>query len=89
MFHSYSERKDEKVLKFNIVHLPNFEISASSNYRGRLLEEMQYVEDFEKLGISLSRLHFDKEVELRYMATYKYSKMFKLKNWKIRLEKYL
>ena len=50
---------------------------------------MQYVEDFEKLGISLSRLHFDKEVELRYMATYKYSKMFKLKNWKIRLEKYL
>ena len=29
MFHSYFERKYEKVLTFNIVHFPNFEISAS------------------------------------------------------------
>ena len=29
MFHSYSERKNDKVLTFNVVHFPNFEISAS------------------------------------------------------------
>ena len=29
MFHSYFERKNDKILTFNIVHLPNFEISAS------------------------------------------------------------
>ena len=29
MFHSYSERKNDIVLTFNIVHFPNFEISAS------------------------------------------------------------
>ena len=29
MFHSYFERKYDKVLTFNIVHFPNFEISAS------------------------------------------------------------
>ena len=29
MFHSYFERKNEKVLTFNIVHFPNFEISTS------------------------------------------------------------
>ena len=29
MFHSYFERKYGKVLKFNTVHFPNFEISAS------------------------------------------------------------
>ena len=29
MFHSYFERKYEKVLTFDIVHFPNFEISAS------------------------------------------------------------
>ena len=29
MFHSYFERKYEKVLTFNIVHFSNFEISAS------------------------------------------------------------
>ena len=29
MFHSYFERKNDKVLTFNIAHLPNFEISAS------------------------------------------------------------
>ena len=29
MFHSYFERKYGKVLTFNIVHFPNFEISAS------------------------------------------------------------
>ena len=31
LFHSYLERKNDKVLVFNIVHFPNFEISASSN----------------------------------------------------------
>ena len=30
MFHSYFERKYDKVLIFNIAHFPNFEISASS-----------------------------------------------------------
>ena len=29
MFHFYFERKNDKVLTFNIVHFPNFEISAS------------------------------------------------------------
>ena len=29
MFHSYFERKNDKVLIFNILHLPEFEISAS------------------------------------------------------------
>ena len=29
MFHSYFERKSGKVSTFNIVHFPNFEISAS------------------------------------------------------------
>ena len=29
MFHYYFERKYDKVLTFNIVHFPNFEISAS------------------------------------------------------------
>ena len=29
MFHSYFERKYEKVLTFNIVHFPNFEIITS------------------------------------------------------------
>ena len=29
MFHSYFERKNDKVLTFNTVHFPNFEISAS------------------------------------------------------------
>ena len=29
MFHSYFERKNDKVLAFNIIHFPNFEISAS------------------------------------------------------------
>ena len=28
MFHSYFRRKNGKVLIFNIVHFPNFEISA-------------------------------------------------------------
>ena len=28
MFHSYFERKNYKVLKYNIVHFPNFKISA-------------------------------------------------------------
>ena len=31
MFHSYFERKNDKVLTFNIVHFPNFEVSAPSN----------------------------------------------------------
>ena len=26
MFHSYFERKYDKILKFNIVHIPNFAI---------------------------------------------------------------
>ena len=29
MFHSYFERKNDKVLTFNIGHFPNFEINAS------------------------------------------------------------
>ena len=29
MFHSYLERKNDNVLKFNIVHFPNFEIDES------------------------------------------------------------
>ena len=29
MFHSYFERKNDKVLTFNIVHFPDFEISDS------------------------------------------------------------
>ena len=29
MFHSYFRRKYDKVLPFNIVYFPNFEISAS------------------------------------------------------------
>ena len=29
MFHSYFERKNGKVLTFNVAHFPNFEISAS------------------------------------------------------------
>ena len=29
MFHSYFERKYDKVLTFNIVHFPNLELSAS------------------------------------------------------------
>ena len=29
MFHSYFERKNDKVLTFNTVNFPNFEISAS------------------------------------------------------------
>ena len=30
MFHVYFERKNDKVLIFNNVHFPNFEISASN-----------------------------------------------------------
>ena len=29
MFYSYFERKNDKVLTFNIVHVPKFEISTS------------------------------------------------------------
>ena len=29
MFHSYFERKNDKVLTFDIVNFPDFEISAS------------------------------------------------------------
>ena len=29
MFHSIFERKNDKVLAFDIAHFPNFEISAS------------------------------------------------------------
>ena len=29
MFHSYFERKNDKVLTFNIVHFPDFEINDS------------------------------------------------------------
>ena len=31
LFHSYCERKNDTVLAFNIIHLPNFEISAAPN----------------------------------------------------------
>ena len=33
MFHSYFERKNDKVLIFNIVHFHNFEIGAPFNWR--------------------------------------------------------
>ena len=36
MFHSYFERKNDKVLIFNIVHFPNFEISASLEFAPHL-----------------------------------------------------
>ena len=54
MIHSYFERKYDEVLTFNIVHFPDFEISASlllapnvtvskfNKRRGRLLEEIGY-----------------------------------------------
>ena len=54
MFHSYFERKYDKVLTFNIVHFPNFEISTSlllvshltvpefNKCQGCLLEEIWY-----------------------------------------------
>ena len=29
MFHSYFEKKNNKIFTFNIVYFPNFEISAS------------------------------------------------------------
>ena len=29
MFNSYFEKKNDKVLTFNIIHFPNFEINAS------------------------------------------------------------
>ena len=29
MFYSYFEEENDKVLTFNIVHFPNFELSAS------------------------------------------------------------
>ena len=29
MFHPYFERKNDKILTFDIAHFPNFEISAS------------------------------------------------------------
>ena len=46
MFNYYFERKNDKVSTFNIVHVPNFEISASlpskfNMRRRRLLEEMR------------------------------------------------
>ena len=56
LFHSYFERKNDKVLTFNIVHFPNFEIYSSlkqaphltvskfNKSRGRLLEEIQYTD---------------------------------------------
>ena len=55
MFHSYFERKNDKVLTLNIAHFFNFEISTSlllapylaiskfNKRRGRLLEEIRYL----------------------------------------------
>ena len=45
MFHYHFERKNDKVLTFNIVHFPNFEITVSkfNKRRGRLLEEIRYL----------------------------------------------
>ena len=54
MFHSYFERKIDKVLTFNIVHFPNFEISDAlkalhltvskfNKRRGCLLEKTRYL----------------------------------------------
>ena len=54
LFHSYFERKYDKVLTLNIVHFSNFEISASlklvphltvskfNKRQGHLLEEILY-----------------------------------------------
>ena len=55
MFHSYFERRNNKLLRFNIVHVPNFEISTSlllaphlavsefNKHLERLLVEMRYI----------------------------------------------
>ena len=46
MFHYYSEGTNDKVVTINIVHFPNFEISAHltiskiNKRRGHLLEEI-------------------------------------------------
>ena len=32
MFHSYFERKNDKVFTFNIVHFPNFEIIGAARH---------------------------------------------------------
>ena len=65
MFHSYFERKYDKVLTFNITHFPNFEISASlllaphltvsklGKRRGCLLEEISYILNSKKLDQEL------------------------------------
>ena len=33
MFHFYFERKNDKVLTFNIFNFPNFEISVTSQFQ--------------------------------------------------------
>ena len=49
LFHSYFERKNDKVLTFNIVYFPNFEISATPQVQnlisvvGCLLEEIWFL----------------------------------------------
>ena len=44
MFHSYFERKNIKVLTFNIVHFPNFEINASLGGGGGGVRNLQLPE---------------------------------------------
>ena len=39
MFHSYFQRKNDKVLRFDIVHFPNFEIA---NYPSNRLRTSQF-----------------------------------------------
>ena len=45
MFHSYFERKYDKVFTFNIVHFSNFEISAPCNKR-----RTQHFQNLQALG---------------------------------------
>ena len=68
MFHSYFDRKNIKVLTFNIVHFPNFEINASlggggggayetSNYRNpiRKFAKSQFTEPIKWKAPSLAQ----------------------------------
>ena len=43
MFHSYSERKNQKVLAFNIVHFANIEISAAPQFQNLISAVIRYL----------------------------------------------
>ena len=68
LFHLYFDRKYDKVLTFNIVHFPNFEISASlllaphptvskfDKRRCRLLAEIRYLESCHYRNLEIFRI---------------------------------